>query len=344
MPKRLTKYLNSAYVEATNVLKGKRARRRIVAYVESYDDVFFWSHVLRPLETEHFYFEVMLPSRNALTRGKKEALAQSLGPYMIACVDADYDYAMQGATATSERVCRSEFVFHTYAYAIENYECYAPTLQNVCVAATLNDRRLFDFESFLQNFSRIVWPLLVWNLWCYRYGEHRHFTMQHFCDIVAFTEMNYQHPEETLEKLKHRVNAKIGRLQRQFPEGQKTYKPFMNELVQQLGFNPDTAYLYMRGHDLQDAVVLPIMGDICDMLRREREREIRRLACHNVQMQNELSSYQHSAAPVAEMLRKQTGYDTAPTYLRIREDIGRHLHKLEAALTPPTAAPNPSAP
>lgn len=344
MAKRLSKNLNSAYIEAANALRGKKARRRIVAYVESYDDVYFWSHVLRPLETEHFYFEVMLPSRNSLTRGKKEAMAQCLGPYMIACVDADYDYAMQGATATSARMCRSEFVFHTYAYAIENYECYAPTLQNVCVAATLNDKRLFDFEDFMLKFSRIIWPLLVWNLWCYRYGEYRHFTMQNFCDIVGFTEMNYYHPEQTLEKLQRRVNAKIGRLQRQFPQGRKTYKPFMNELVHRLGFSPETAYLYMRGHDLQDAIVVPLMGGICEALRREREREIRQLAEHHTQMQNELSAYQHAAAPITDILRKHTGYDTAPTYLRIREDIRRHIEKLEASLTPPAATTDATAP
>lgn len=337
MARRLSKNLNSAYIEAANALRGKKARRRIVAYVESYDDVYFWSHVLRPLETEHFYFEVMLPSRSTLTRGKKQALSQNLGPYIIACVDADYDYAMQGATATSLQVCQSKFVFHTYAYAIENYECYAPSLQNACVAATLNDKRLFDFEDFLQKFSRIVWPLLVWNLWCYRYGEYRHFTMQNFCDIVALTEMNYYHPEQTLEKLQRRVNAKISRLQRQFPQGRKTYKPFMNELVQQLGFSPETAYLYMRGHDLQDAVVLPLMGGICETLRRDREREIRRLAEHHTQMQNELSAYQHAAASIADILRKQTTYDTAPTYLRIRDNIRRHIERLEARIAPPPA-------
>ena len=85
-----------------NRLGGRHARERIVAYVESYDDVFFWSNLLRPLETDKYYFEVMLPSRTSLCKGKKIALANELGPRlgkcMIACVDADYDYLMQGAS------------------------------------------------------------------------------------------------------------------------------------------------------------------------------------------------------------------------------------------------------
>jgi len=118
----LREQLNSSYIEAANRLMGKNARRRIVAYVESFDDVFFWSNLLRPLETEKVYFEVMLPSRRSLQKGKRSAIANhlghQLGEYMIACVDADYDYLLQGATELSMQVCSSPYVFHTYACAV----------------------------------------------------------------------------------------------------------------------------------------------------------------------------------------------------------------------------------
>ena len=179
--KKLKQNLNSAYIEAMNRLGGKRSRQRIVAYVESYDDVFFWSNLLRPLETPHYYFEVMLPSRTSLCKGKKIAIANELGnrlgKCMIACVDADYDYLMQGATLTSAAVCQNPYIFHTYVYAIENFQCYAPALQNICVMATLNDRHLFDFENFLRLYSETIWPLFVWNVWCYRYGTYKSFSM-----------------------------------------------------------------------------------------------------------------------------------------------------------------------
>ena len=40
MANRLKDQLNSKYFEAANALTSKKARRRIVAYVESYDDVY----------------------------------------------------------------------------------------------------------------------------------------------------------------------------------------------------------------------------------------------------------------------------------------------------------------
>ena len=96
MGKRLKDNLTSDYITAANSMKSKTARRRIVAYVESYDDVFFWRMVLSRFESEKLYFEVMLPSKTSLSKGKKQVLmnlvGDNLGEDMIACVDADYDY------------------------------------------------------------------------------------------------------------------------------------------------------------------------------------------------------------------------------------------------------------
>jgi len=76
---RLHDNLTSGYFEAAHRLNSKQARRRIVAYVESYDDIFFWRTILSQLETDRIYFEIMLPSReNKLKRGKKAAMMSML--------------------------------------------------------------------------------------------------------------------------------------------------------------------------------------------------------------------------------------------------------------------------
>ena len=52
MGKRLSDNLSSLYIGAANRLKPKKARRKIVAYVESYDDVSFWRTLLGEFEDE----------------------------------------------------------------------------------------------------------------------------------------------------------------------------------------------------------------------------------------------------------------------------------------------------
>ena len=75
MSRRLSDQISSSYIEAANRLASKKARRRIVAYVESYDDIFFWRSVLSDFENESMFFEVLLPARpDHLDRGKKAVL------------------------------------------------------------------------------------------------------------------------------------------------------------------------------------------------------------------------------------------------------------------------------
>ena len=331
MKKRLQDHLSSGYIESANKLRSKRLKKRIVAYVESYDDVFFWRSILKKFENEEYYFEVMLPSRTSLSRGKKSALMNMLGPglgeYMIACVDADYDWLLQGSTEMSRIVCTNPYVIHTYAYAIENYQCYAPNLHTICVMSTLNDRVMIDLNAFMSEYSSIIWPLFVWNIWCYRYNNYSEFTMSDFCEVVTFRDVNPYHPENTLQAVKNRVNKKIAWLQRIFPEGKKTYAPLRAELLN-MGLTPETTYLFMQGHSVFENVVMPLLTPVCTLLRKEREREIVKLAEHEIQRQNELACYQHSQAPVDDMLRKNTGFRTSKPYEWLSEDIKRLMEEV----------------
>ena len=77
MSKRLISNISSAYIEAANRLRPKVKKRKIVAYVESYEDIFFWRNVLGEFEDDQTAFEVMLPSRTNLNRGKKTAMKNS---------------------------------------------------------------------------------------------------------------------------------------------------------------------------------------------------------------------------------------------------------------------------
>ncbi len=102
------------------------------------------------------------------------------------------------------------------------------------------------------------------------------------------------------------------------------YKPLLEEL-KTLGVTPETTYLYMRGHDLVDGVVTPLLAFVCERLRRERERDIRKFAVHAVQEQNELSAYQHSIIPLDKALRRHLAYVDCPLYQRIQDDIRRRI-------------------
>lgn len=320
--------ISSGYISAANAIHGKKARRRIVAYVESYDDVLFWRTVLSDYEDETRYFEVMLPTRDSLSKGKKKAIMSMLteggGQNMIACVDADYDYLLQGITENSRSVIDCPYVFHTYVYAIENYQCYAPGLHNVCVMATLNDHTIFDFVAFMTRYSEIIYPLFVWNILLYRRHQYHDFTMSDMNVVIEIGKFSLGNPEAVLEKLERKVGTKLGEVRKNHKGLKNEYDALMAELAN-LGVTPQTTYLYIQGHHLFDNVVAPLVGRVCEKLRLERETEIRQKACHVTQRQNELAAYQHSQTDSSQMMKKATGYFRSAPFRKLQKDIESFL-------------------
>jgi len=350
--KGLSSYISSQYQEAANRLRSKNARKKIVAYVESYDDILFWRSVLSQFENDKRYFEVMLPSHKLLERGKKSVLmnlifqekriankaldaaegeqetaAQNrLGPSMIACVDADYDYLIRGATETSKKIWESPYVLHTYAYSIENLQCYAPSLHNVVVMVTLNDTRIFDFEEWMRQFSEAIFPLFVWSIWHYRRSIYGKFTISDFNRVVDLGGFSLYNPEGCLQNVRNKCYKKVGWLQRQYPDAKESYLALKKELIEELGVTPQTTYLYIQGHHLFDKVVTPMMQKVCSQLVRQRELEIRRQSRHSTQMRNELSCYSNSTQDIPQMLKKNMGYVMCDLFTRILDDVKKMLN------------------
>lgn len=331
MPKGLKDQISSSYIEAANRLTSKKARRRIVAYVESYDDIFFWRSVLSRFESDKLYFEVMLPARsNHLERGKKAALmslvSDKVGRDMIACVDADYDYLIQGATFTSQKILDSKYVFHTYAYAIENLQCYAPSLHDVCVGVTLNDHSIFDMAEYLRQYSQAIFPLFVWSIWHYRNGSYGRFSILDFLKSIELGKFSLASAENILQHLRKKVARKVDTLRHENPGAKETYLA-VKEDVKRLGVTPDTTYLYIQGHHLFDKVVSPMMEKVCSALIHQRQTEIAHQSMHSTQRSNELSCYANSLSDVTTMLKKNYGYQTSTPFCRILKDIEEYLER-----------------
>ncbi len=336
MANRLKDNISSGYIEAANKMASKKKRRRIVAYVESYDDVLFWRTVLNRFENTERYFEVMLPSKKRLRRGKKSVLmnfvGNRVGPDMIACVDADFDYLLQGHTEMSRTICESPYIFHTYTYAIENYHCYAPSLHSTCVMVTLNDHAIFDFVDFLTRFSEAIYPLLVWAVWAYRNGQGNKFGIAELSHVAELSRLDWRNTAPSLEALRRKVQRKVGWLRTHFPGAKASYLAVKAELAT-LGVTPQTTYLYLQGHHVFDNVVAPVMTKVCNRLRQERENEINRTSIHDTQRRNELSCYEHSIENIRSMMKRNTGYMQAPEFLRLQGDIEKYLKQDEASKT-----------
>jgi len=330
--KRLIDNINSRYFEAADRLMPGKRRGRIIAFVESYDDVSFWRLLLDEFESSEHYFQIMLPNKGGLTKGKKSALRSciennGLGNSLIACVDSDYDWLMQGTTQTSREIINNPYVLQTYAYAIENYQCWSGSLHQVCVQCTLNDHRLIDFDVFMELYSKTVFPLFVWNVWFYRNKLHNQFSMQDLNIDIKLKSVDVRRPQEALSVVRNRVSRKVKWLENHYPDAVQEVADLSNEL-KEMGVKEESTYLFLQGHHLTENVIMKLLMPVCTILRQEREAEIRRFAVHDQQYRNELSAYQHSQIGLAEALRKNTHYKECDLYQRMRDDVRRLLSML----------------
>lgn len=331
MGKRLSDNLSSLYIGAANRLKPKKAKRRIIAYVESYDDVAFWRSVFADFEDENHYFEVMLPSNKTLAKGKKSVLMNQLGSRlgqnMVACVDSDYDYLLQGATSTSRQINNSRFVFQTYAYAIENYQCYAESLHEACVMATMNDHKLIDFVGFMTLYSQIAYPLFIWSVWFYRQHNLNEFSLFDFCSYVRLDHVSVRNPEQCLVAMDKRVKRKLQELEKTHADALEEIESMKAEFTY-LGVTPENTYLFIQGHHIMESVTMKVLIPVCNTLRREREEEIKHLAEHHTQFRNEQTSYERRLLGIDVVLSRHTGYKDCPVYQKLAEDIRAFLKRI----------------
>lgn len=331
MGKRLSDNLSSLYIGAANRLKPKKAKRRIIAYVESYDDVAFWRSVFADFEDENHYFEVMLPSNKTLAKGKKSVLMNQLGSRlgqnMVACVDSDYDYLLQGATSTSRQINNSRFVFQTYAYAIENYQCYAESLHEACVMATMNDHKLVDLVGFMTLYSQIAYPLFVWSVWFYRKHNLNEFSLFDFCSYVRLDHVSVRNPEQCLIAMDKRVKRKLQELEKTHADALEEIEAMKAEFTY-LGVTPENTYLFIQGHHIMESVVMKVLTPVCNTLRREREEEIKQLAGHHTQFRNEQTSYERRLLGIDVVLSRHTGYKDCPVYQKLANDIRAFLKRI----------------
>ncbi len=302
-------------------------QRLVKVFVEGYEDVSFWRSIFDHYTNPQLCFEISVPTRSDLPKGKKILMGMipRSNEELLLCVDSDFDYIFDGETAQSRELLDARFMFHTYAYATENYLCYAPSLHNVCVKATKNDTRIFDFEYFLSEYSSIIYPLFLW----YSYSAKQSFEhMFVLADFRAAVRLGYleieNNGENTLEWLRRGVEKTLSELREGYPDMVDAVEVFAEELKQR-GVTPQTTYLYMHGHTLMDSVVMVVLNRVCEQLRNMSISRISNSSKRGVALDNELSNYKNSLRSIRDVLLDNENYTDCPLYKLLEDDIERYI-------------------
>ena len=317
------------------ILPPEDDRHLVHVYVEGYEDMAFWRGIFDHFRNPYLRFEISVPNRDDLPKGKKVLMSmidKADPENVILCVDSDFDYLFDGATEQSREVLRADNMFHTYVYATENFLCYAPSLRNVCVKATKNDTRIFDFERFFADYSRVIYPLFLWYVYSAQLSHESVFTLAEFKASVRLGYVDIRHNgESTLAWLERNVERRHLALERDNPEMIDDVKLFADKL-QKLGVVSDNCYMFMHGHTLMDNVVLVVLSAVCEKLRQLSIAKIHESKVEGVALQNELNNYTNTLRSIRDVLLDNENYTSSPLYKRLRDDIQSYLDTMIARI------------
>ena len=323
------------YGEEKTVFKPSRIplgpnTRLVRVYVEGYEDVAFWRGIFDRYEHEELRFEVNVPQRDNLAKGKKVLMqmAPESGPDTLLCMDSDFDYLFGEQTEQSRLINNAPYMFHTYAYAADNFLCFAPSLHNLCVRATKNDMRIFDFERFMAQYSRTIHPLFLWYACSAQEGVENVFPLIEFRSSVK---MNYLEVENngagTLAWLQRQVEKRIESLQRHCPGWDGELDAF-DKRLRARGVTPENTYLFMQGHTLMDNVVIVMLNSVCEYLKSMAIERITSSQKKGVPLHNEMSNYNNSLRSVRDIVLDNEAYKECFLYKKLRADIEHYIAKL----------------
>ena len=302
-------------------------RRRVKVFVEGYEDVAFWRGIFDHFPNPYLRFEISVPTRKDLPKGKKVLLsmAEQANEEMLLCMDSDFDYLFDDEDEVSRQIVESPYMFHTYTYATENYLCYAPSLHNVCVKAVKNDAHIFDFEKFMADYSRTIYPLFLW----YAYSASRRtenvFTLVDFKAAVRIGYLDIeQNGANTIAWLQRNVDRRLASLEEANPE-MAIALPAFAERIKKKGVEPELTYHFMHGHTLMDNVVMIVLEGVCEKLRQISLSKIICSSKEGIALKNEMSNYTNSLRSIRDVLLDNDNYISSPLYKRLKADIQHYI-------------------
>jgi len=196
-----------------------------VLFVEDKEDEIFWETVLK-----HQKFRLK-PKINAfgvskndkITTGKDiilkyQPFCSEFPKKVLIAIDSDYDYLLDRGDFNIQN-----HILQTYTYSIENYFCYAPSLENLCIGGTQSNKQaVFDFEKFLVEYSKIIYPLFIISLLFEQnktqFSKTTFYSISDFCDdgFIDFKKIKIEDIFSKLSILKEKIEIKVNTLKPNF--------------------------------------------------------------------------------------------------------------------------------
>lgn len=238
-------------------------------HIENKNDEVFWGKILKKAFPDK-KFRFISASRSIsgnVTCGCTQCLQYKnfLSERFWIAIDSDYRYLNQ-----QPDIDANHYILQTYTYSFENHFCYADNVNQAEIESC--GILKIDFQRFLLDYSRIVYPLMVWQLYLQSISPEA-FPQRVFHRLLTLplgAKAIENNGASVLLLLKERVRKLETHLRRQYPDADPTW---FEARCQDLGVHKDNCYLFVRGHQLYDLIT--DLGQRIRQVQKQKEPELK---------------------------------------------------------------------
>lgn len=220
-----------------------------VVHLENDNDRWFWQQALaiyRPGRRYRFIGS-SLNSRGNVTSGCGMCLKyrRYLSRRFFVCIDSDLRYLLDRDTVSAD-----QGILQTYTYSWENHTLLAQKLQDDY--SRLRRAPRFDFVRFMRRYSEIVYAPMLLMLWSEK-GKHGVYSARSFNDAITMSEQRDDEKRDG-QLFLARLAGRLAPAMRLIASTPGFDLGREERYYARKGLNRHTAYLYVRGHCIYNAL------------------------------------------------------------------------------------------
>ncbi len=258
----------------------------VIAIHEDYkDDQKFWGHLFNTFFREQNIDKMYRPFASYEGTGVdfvRDSFSEFAGHryydktkygeidiHLVLCIDSDSKYLYEN----QQWYLNKPYIFHTYAYSIENYNCYGECLNQKFAEYSLNQIPAIDFVQLFKDFSSTLSTLFSYWIYNERYNigmgtneigkevQKEIMNMEKFCKDLKNDETDLQTAQnEIITEISNRANICIEELEKNYGKliDKNAKQEMIDDFKARYNIEEHDLFLYFKGHWVFEEFLLPI--------------------------------------------------------------------------------------
>lgn len=308
----------------------------LTAYLENESDLPFWYSIFRKF-APNLRIEFEFNSRSDLSRGKNEILKSQdkLGDHFILCLDSDLDYLLDKDYLNPDKNPYAKFIFQTYVYSIEIFQCNPENLNKLCVEASLNNNLIFDFQIFIKHFSQSIYNLMLYAISLEKLNQFEKLLKprsnkgtkgENLTSLLDIQKKELEfNGQKMIDALKSKIEKAENQLKINYPKVDLEQTKL--EIATKPSSERENIYQYLVGHILYDNVVKGLLIHVVRKMRSIKYEEFKKSNADEKTIKNKINQYkkQVRTKDIESLLANNhincLAFNNCPLLLKIQTDI-----------------------